>query len=108
MDPTPLVLCPRAAWMLEDDSRSDAAADTDWHRANNFIFGPLNPDSTRDPSTREPDPDLTHTPTIASLRLFTAATASLPLFQSDIGAFFITPPYDTRVSIKCVGEDKDK
>ncbi len=32
-------LKPRQPWMLEDDSRSDADAENDWHRASDRLFG---------------------------------------------------------------------
>ena len=35
-----LTLVPRAPWMLEGDSRSDAEADADWHAPRNSVALP--------------------------------------------------------------------
>jgi len=78
-------LVPRAAWMLQDDPRSDAEADDAWHHTTNFVFGP---------STNSCDPDdvVPSPPTIASLSRFAHAAVSLTLPPPfDATAAFMAP-----------------
>jgi hypothetical protein len=49
-------LVPRAAWMLDDDDRTDSQADADWHQACDHLFGPPPDDSTARPVPDCPPP----------------------------------------------------
>jgi hypothetical protein len=61
-EPTLPTLRPRASWMIDDgDERTEAQADADWHRANEWMRAPP-PTSIRSSSSSIPTP-ITPTPT---------------------------------------------
>jgi hypothetical protein len=75
---TNLLLKPRQPWMLEGDSRSDAAADRDWHLASSRLFGT---------SSHAVQP-LSVTPDLLS-SMGTTASAFPPLVRMDIASAYL-------------------
>jgi hypothetical protein len=77
-------LVPRQSWMLDEDDRTDAKADSDWHLANRSL----------DSGSLEVDPK-PFTPTVPHLTQFHAAAMSqglLPLVQLETGSGFMDFP----------------
>jgi hypothetical protein len=83
-DSVDFALVPRAAWMLQDDPRSDAEADAEWRHTTNAVFGPPT-------SAREFDDGVPRTPTMASMSCFLHAVGTLPHAQFDTAAAFLDP-----------------
>jgi hypothetical protein len=82
-------LMPRKPWMLEDDDRTDAEADANWHSANARLFGvhpPLVPAAEQPLPTLQPG-----SVTRAMLSALVTATSDLPTCPSfDVSSAYLS------------------